>query len=75
MAADVAAMKLFVHMANAVVPGLKSIKLNSAVREFAKLIQSQLNLLIEADNLRQFTYNFRLVNGIIFPKPLMSLCS
>lgn len=75
MAADVVAMKLFVHLANALIPGIKSINLNSAVREFASLIQSQLNLLIEADNLRQFTYNFREVDGIIFPKPLLTLCS
>lgn len=75
VAADVAAMKLFVDVGNILIPGLRYFHLEMSVREFSSLIRSQLNLLVECDNIQQFRYNFRDVKGVVFPVPLQSLSS
>ncbi|CAJ1018305.1 ABC1 family, putative [Leishmania lindenbergi] len=73
VSADLAAMRLFVWVGNRIIPGLRYFNLDASINEFSSLVQSQLNLLVEADNLMQFRYNFRSFNGVIFPTPLMSL--
>lgn len=75
VAADLVAMRLFVTVGNKLIPGLSYFNLNASINEFSSLIRSQLNLLVECDNLKQFRYNFRDVNGVIFPMPLESLSS
>ncbi|KAG5484979.1 hypothetical protein LSCM1_07058 [Leishmania martiniquensis] len=73
VSADLAAMRLFVSIGNRIIPGLRYFNLDASINEFSSLIRSQLNLLVEGDNLMQFKYNFRRVNGVIFPTPLLSL--
>ncbi|KAK7198940.1 ABC1 family [Novymonas esmeraldas] len=73
VSADLAAMRLFVSIGNKIVPGLRYFNLDASINEFSSLIRSQLNLLVEGDNLMQFKYNFRNFTGVIFPTPLMSL--
>lgn len=73
VAADLAAMRLFVSIGNKLIPGLRYFNLDASINEFSSLIRSQLNLLVECDNIMQFKYNFRDVNGVIFPTPLGSL--
>lgn len=73
VAADLAAMRIFVAVGNKIIPGMKYFNLHVSINEFSSLIRSQLNLLVESDNLLQFKFNFRDVNGIIFPTPLPSL--
>ncbi|KAG5510706.1 hypothetical protein GH5_06927 [Leishmania sp. Ghana 2012 LV757] len=73
VSADLAAMRLFVWVGNRIIPGLRYFNLDASINEFSSLIRSQLNLLVEGDNLMQFKYNFRRVNGVIFPSPLLSL--
>lgn len=75
VAADVAAMRVFVRVANAIIPGFRLFNFDSSIREFSSLIRSQLNLLIECDNIERFRFNFRDFNGVFFPKPLPSLCT
>ncbi|KPA75977.1 putative mitochondrial hypothetical protein [Leptomonas pyrrhocoris] len=73
VAADLVAMRLFVTVGNKLIPGMRYFNLDASIKEFSSLIRSQLNLLVESDNLKQFKYNFRDVNGVIFPTPLDSL--
>ncbi|AYU76687.1 ABC1 family [Leishmania donovani] len=73
VSADLAAMRLFVWVGNRIIPGLRYFNLDSSINEFSSLVQSQLDLLVEGDNLMQFRYNFRSFNGVIFPTPLLSL--
>ncbi|KAG5510295.1 hypothetical protein JKF63_07623 [Porcisia hertigi] len=73
VSADLAAMHVFVSLGSKVIPGLRYFNLESSINEFSSLIRSQLNLLVECDNLVQFKHNFRSVNGVIFPTPLASL--
>ena len=73
VAADLVAMRLFVSLGNKLIPGLSYFNLEASINEFSSLIRSQLNLLVESDNLMQFKYNVRDVNGVIFPTPLGSL--
>ncbi|KPI86512.1 hypothetical protein ABL78_4414 [Leptomonas seymouri] len=75
VSADLVAMRLFVTIGNKIIPGLRYFNLGASINEFSSLIRSQLNLQVECDNLKQFKYNFRNVNGIIFPTPLGSLSS
>nr|AGU67992.1 ubiquinone biosynthesis protein [Herpetomonas muscarum] len=75
VSADLAAMRLFVAIGNTIIPGLKYFHLEASVREFSSLIRSQLNLLVECDNIKQFRHNFRDIDGVVFPVPLASLSS
>nr|AGU67983.1 ubiquinone biosynthesis protein [Angomonas desouzai] len=73
--ADLLALTALITVGNAIIPGMKYLNLDASIREFSSLLRSQLNLLVECDNIQQFRYNFRDVKGILFPTPIPSLCS
>ncbi|KEG08635.1 ubiquinone biosynthesis protein [Trypanosoma grayi] len=75
ISADVVVMRIFVGLLTFFVPGAAYFDLHRSLREFSSLISSQLDLRQECDNLQQFIYNFRDLPGVIFPKPLPSLCN
>lgn len=75
IAADIAAMRCFVNILTFLAPSTTYFDLKNSVHEFSCLIRSQLDLRQECDNLQQFIFNFRNVPGVIFPRPLPSLCT
>lgn len=75
MAADITSMKAIVSIINFLVPDARLFNLKTSLCEFDMLVSSQLNFLVECDNLEQFKFNFRKTPGIIFPTPLPSLCT
>eukprot|EP00094_Tigriopus_californicus_P011721 TCALIF_11325-PA protein Name:"Similar to Adck2 Uncharacterized aarF domain-containing protein kinase 2 (Mus musculus)" AED:0.03 eAED:0.03 QI:1346/0.66/0.75/1/0.66/0.75/4/7/471 len=56
-------------------PNLKWLSPDESLREFAKLMDCQLNLKIEAQNLELLSRNFKSTSNVIFPKPVHHLCS
>ncbi|RNF10732.1 ubiquinone biosynthesis protein [Trypanosoma conorhini] len=75
VAADVVGMRWCVRALTFLLPSTVYFDLERSVQEFAAFIQSQLDLRQECDNLQQFIFNFRDFPGVIFPRPLPSLCS
>ncbi|RNF09983.1 ubiquinone biosynthesis protein [Trypanosoma rangeli] len=75
VAADLVGMRWFVHALTFILPSIVYFDLERSVEEFSSFIQSQLDLQQECDNLQQFIFNFRDFPGVIFPRPLPSLCS
>lgn len=72
-AVDLAAMRFFFRMLDALCPDARLFNLDVGLREFESLVLSQLDLRTECDNLQQFSYNFRDFPGVVFPTPLPSL--
>jgi aarF domain-containing kinase len=54
-------------------PGLKWLRLNESVQQFAVFMQTQVDLAWEAAHLSRFLYNFRQSKDVSFPKPLYPL--
>ncbi|KAF8299669.1 putative ABC1 family [Trypanosoma cruzi] len=75
IAADVTGMRWFVNILTFLWPSTVYFDLKRSVQEFSSFVQSQLDLRQECDNLQQFIFNFRDFPGVIFPRPLPSLCS
>ncbi|PWV05775.1 hypothetical protein C3747_125g88 [Trypanosoma cruzi] len=68
-------MRWFVNILTFLWPSTVYFDLKRSVQEFSSFVQSQLDLRQECDNLQQFIFNFRDFPGVIFPRPLPSLCS
>lgn len=54
-------------------PGLKWLRLDESVQQFAVFMMSQVDLAREAAHLSRFIYNFRSWKDVSFPKPLYPL--
>ena len=66
---DIAIMSIFANIIN-VFPGMQWISLPEEVAVFGEMMESQLDLRVEANNLDRFLENFgRRGPGISFPKP------
>lgn len=59
--------------ASSFIPGLKWLRLDESVRQFAVFMMSQVDLAREAANLSRFIHNFRHMKDVSFPKPLYPL--
>jgi ubiquinone biosynthesis protein len=57
------------------VPSLRLVALEGALRQFCAAVEEQLDLRIEADNNRRFTRNFSGDAGVVFPALVPELCS
>ncbi|XP_051125626.1 ABC1 family protein YPL109C, mitochondrial-like isoform X2 [Andrographis paniculata] len=55
------------------IPGLKWLRLDESVQQFAVFMMSQVDLAREAAQLSRFTYNFRRWKDVSFPKPVYPL--
>ncbi|KAH8608063.1 putative ABC1 family [Trypanosoma vivax] len=75
IAVDLLVMRCFVSVLAALVPGAVFFDLHRGLREFSNLLCSQLDLRTECENLQQFAFNFRDFPGVVFPRPLPSLCT
>ena len=67
---DIAIMSLFAKIVNAF-PGMEWISLPEEVAVFGEMMNSQLDLRVEAANLERFERNFRQRGrGVVFPRPI-----
>jgi ubiquinone biosynthesis protein len=57
------------------VPSLRLVALEGALRQFCAAVEEQLDLRIEAENNRRFTENFAGDPGVVFPGLVPALCS
>jgi len=57
------------------VPSLRLVALEGALRQFCAAVEEQLDLRIEAENNRRFTRNFADDPGVVFPELVPALCS
>eukprot|EP00899_Mesostigma_viride_P014059 jgi/Mesvir1/22654/Mv14088-RA.1 len=55
------------------VPGLRFLRLDESVQQFATYMLEQVNLAKEASHLQRFLHNFRSTDGVSFPAPLYPL--
>ncbi|KAK8934914.1 hypothetical protein KSP39_PZI014852 [Platanthera zijinensis] len=58
---------------SSIMPGLKWLRLDESVQQFAVFMMSQVDLAREAAHLSRFLYNFRSWKDVSFPKPLYPL--
>lgn len=66
---DIAIMSIFANIVN-IFPGMQWISLPEEVQVFGEMMESQLDLRVEANNLDRFLQNFgKRGPGIAFPKP------
>eukprot|EP01134_Creolimax_fragrantissima_P002336 CFRG2336T1 len=56
-------------------PGMKWFGLVNSVNQFAKVMRQQLDLSIEANNLRRFRHNFEGYSAVSFPEPCFPFIS
>lgn len=67
---DIAIMLLFANIINAF-PGMEWLSLPEEVAVFGEMMNSQLDLRVEASNLERFDRNFRQRGrGVVFPRPI-----
>ncbi|PKU68684.1 ABC1 family protein YPL109C, mitochondrial [Dendrobium catenatum] len=69
---DFALISLVAKVSN-FMPGLKWLRLDESVQQFAVFMMSQVDLAREAAHLSRFIYNFRSWKDVSFPKPLYPL--
>lgn len=71
---DLKIMSFFAHILNRL-PGMKWLSFPEEVEVFGKLMNSQLDLRVEANNLETFEDNFRHRTTVSFPRPLKNFTS
>ncbi|CAD7703840.1 unnamed protein product [Ostreobium quekettii] len=69
---DVSLMLMLAHWV-CKLPYVKGLKLEETLKQFAGPMREQVDLCIEAANLRCFRYNFRKMSSVKFPEPLFPL--
>jgi len=70
LALDLQLLSAAARLLETVLPSLAWIALPTAVQEFGRLMEDQLDLRREANNLRIFRHNFRGQSGLQFPEPV-----
>ena len=68
-------LRSLVSFASWLFPQLEWLSVKESLEEFADLMNVQVDLKIEASNMLRFAENFKDDDHIVFPKPIMSLCS
>lgn len=71
---DLSIVQFFANMLN-ILPFLKVLSLPDMSRQFCSIMDTQLNLLNEANNLNKFRKNFEKDQDVVFPFPYMNYCS
>eukprot|EP00898_Chlorokybus_atmophyticus_P003011 jgi/Chlat1/3710/Chrsp251S03863 len=69
---DFIIMNFIAHAAD-YIPGVKWLRLNESVKQFAVYMLGQVNLANEAGHLRRFNHNFRHIRDVSFPRPVNAL--
>eukprot|EP00842_Homolaphlyctis_polyrhiza_P006066 jgi/Hompol1/6460/HPOL_004991-RA len=73
IAIDLAIMRLFANIINAVIPGAEWLSIPEEASMFGSIMVKQLDLSNEADNLHIFRHNFKGWTSVGFPRPLPHL--
>lgn len=72
---DLKVMNFFIQSLKWMFPSLDYLSLEESLVEFSKLMRSQIDLRTELGNLQKFHEAFKDSQDIVFPKPVLHLCS
>jgi predicted unusual protein kinase regulating ubiquinone biosynthesis (AarF/ABC1/UbiB family) len=71
---DLRLMRVAANLATWFFPALDWLSMKESLTEFGSLMESQLDLKVEAHNLLKFRKNFSSRPEIVFPRPFIELC-
>ena len=72
---DLGVFQTLVNMAYLFIPSLEWVSFRDSLEQFAFQMQVQLDLTTEAENMLQFRADYKENSSIIFPKPIVELCT
>jgi len=72
---DLTVLRSIVNSISWLFPQLRWLSIKESLEEFAKLMNIQVDLRNEAESLLKFHHNFKDEKNVIFPKPILELCT